>query len=95
MNSHDMSFYRGKYREFMEENPELQKEVTWIQNSRDLIKEADFQSLTLEKKSEDAKKVEIEGMSLMQFVFGACKGLNIVLEPFTCELFYSYKSNFF
>ena len=51
MNSEDMSFYRNKYREFIDQNPDLYQEVIAIQNLRNVLKETDSDTLEWKEKS--------------------------------------------
>ena len=62
MNSEDMSFYRNKYREFIDQNPDLYQEVIAIQNLRNVLKETDSDTLEWKEKSGETsvdKEVEL------------------------------------
>lgn len=61
MNSEDMSFYRNKYREFIDQNPDLYQEVIAIQNFRNDLKETVFDTFESKESGETSvhKKLEL------------------------------------
>lgn len=57
-----MSFYRNKYREFIDQNPDLYQEVIAIQNFRNDLKETVFDTFEWKEKSGETsvhKKLEL------------------------------------